>query len=194
MCLSDFIAPKDSERSDYLGGFAVTMSRDVEDYADSFKDQGDDYSSILIKALGDRFAEALAEYMHKEIRDAFEYGKNESLSNEDLIKEKYRGIRPAAGYPACPDHTEKGTLWNVLDVEKEIGQFVRVVRKRHDLTQEELAQLLSISRITVQNLEAGKNFTIDTLLKVLEHFDLLKELNTLVKDKRNEQENVISLY
>ena len=121
MCLSDFIAPKDSERSDYLGGFAVTMSRDVEDYADSFKDQGDDYSSILIKALGDRFAEALAEYMHKEIRDAFEYGKNESLSNEDLIKEKYRGIRPAAGYPACPDHTEKGTLWNVLDVEKEIG-------------------------------------------------------------------------
>ncbi|MFB0947155.1 MAG: transcriptional regulator with XRE-family HTH domain [Spirosomataceae bacterium] len=82
----------------------------------------------------------------------------------------------------------------IKDVKTEIGQFVRVIRKRHDLTQEELAQLLNISRITVQNLEAGKNFTIDTLLKVLEHFDLLKELNTLVKDKRSEQENVISLY
>lgn len=82
----------------------------------------------------------------------------------------------------------------VKDVKTEIGQLVRVIRKRHNLTQEELAQLLNISRITVQNLEAGKNFTIDTLLKVLEHFDLLKELNTLVKDKRNEQENVISLY
>lgn len=87
-----------------------------------------------------------------------------------------------------------GEQIKIKDVKTEIGQFVRVIRKRHDLTQEELAQLLNISRITVQNLEAGKNFTIDTLLKVLEHFDLLKELNTLVKDKRNEQENVISLY
>jgi transcriptional regulator with XRE-family HTH domain len=87
-----------------------------------------------------------------------------------------------------------GKQVKIKDVKTEIGQFVRVIRKRHDLTQEELAQLLNISRITVQNLEAGKNFTIDTLLKVLEHFDLLKELNTLVKDKRSEQENVISLY
>jgi transcriptional regulator with XRE-family HTH domain len=87
-----------------------------------------------------------------------------------------------------------GEQVKIKDVKTEIGQFVRVIRKRHDLTQEELAQLLNISRITVQNLEAGKNFTIDTLLKVLEHFDLLKELNTLVKDKRSEQENVISLY
>lgn len=87
-----------------------------------------------------------------------------------------------------------GEQVKIKDVKTEIGQFVRVIRKRNDLTQEELAQLLNISRITVQNLEAGKNFTIDTLLKVLEHFDLLKELNTLVKDKRNEQENVISLY
>lgn len=87
-----------------------------------------------------------------------------------------------------------GEQIKIKDVKTEIGQFVRVIRKRHDLTQEELAQLLNISRITVQNLEAGKNFTIDTLLKVLEHFDLLKELNTLVKDKRSEQENIISLY
>ena len=87
-----------------------------------------------------------------------------------------------------------GKQVKIKDVKTEIVQVVRVIRKRHDLTQEELAQLLNISRITVQNLEAGKNFTIDTLLKVLEHFDLLKELNTLVKDKRSEQENVISLY
>ncbi len=82
----------------------------------------------------------------------------------------------------------------IKDVKTEIGQFVRVIRKRNDLTQEELAQLLHISRITVQNLEAGKNFTIDTLLKVLEHFDMLHALNDMVKDKRSEQENIISLY
>ncbi|WP_127717775.1 methionine synthase [Halobacteriovorax sp. HLS] len=121
LSLSDFVAPKESQRTDYLGGFAVTMGYEVEEFANTFKDNGDDYSSILVKALGDRFAEALTELMHKKVRDLFGYGKDESFSNEDLIKEKYRGIRPAAGYPSCPDHTEKPTLWRVLNVEEEIG-------------------------------------------------------------------------
>lgn len=121
MCLSDYIAPKETNRDDFLGGFAVTMGYEVEKFAKTYEEKGDDYSAILIKALGDRFAEALAELMHKKVRDVFGYGKEETLSNEDLIKEKYRGIRPAAGYPACPDHTEKPTLWDVLDVEAEIG-------------------------------------------------------------------------
>ena len=120
-CLSDFIAPESTEKVDYIGGFAVTIGNQVEKYAKTFEDKGDDYSSILIKALGDRLAEALAELMHKKMRSLFHPNSQEDLSLNDLIKEKYNGIRPAHGYPACPDHTEKTFLWELLDVEDKIG-------------------------------------------------------------------------
>lgn len=119
--LSDFVAPKESGRIDYLGAFAVTAGFEVETFANEFKNAGDDYTAIMIQALGDRFAEGLAEYLHKKARDEWGYGLNENLTNEQLIKEEYRGIRPAAGYPACPDHTEKGILWDLLNAEKNIG-------------------------------------------------------------------------
>jgi 5-methyltetrahydrofolate--homocysteine methyltransferase len=119
--LSDFIAPKDSGRIDYCGGFTVTAGIGVEERAKAFEAAHDDYSSILLKALADRLAEAFAERMHKEVRDLWGYGKDENLSNEDLIREKYRGIRPAPGYPACPDHTEKWTLFDLLESTKHTG-------------------------------------------------------------------------
>ena len=119
--LSDFVAPINSGREDYIGGFVVTAGEEVEEFAGYFKNKNDDYSAIMVQALGDRIAEAMAEMMHKKMRDLWGYGKGENLSPEDLIKEKYRGIRPAPGYPACPDHTEKETLWQLLDVEKNIG-------------------------------------------------------------------------
>ncbi len=119
--LSDFIAPKESGREDYIGGFVVTAGEEVEEFARYFKNKNDDYSAIMVQALGDRIAEAMAEMMHKKMRDLWGYGKEENLSPEDLIKETYRGIRPAPGYPACPDHTEKETLWKLLDAEKNIG-------------------------------------------------------------------------
>jgi 5-methyltetrahydrofolate--homocysteine methyltransferase len=117
-CLSDFVAPKDSGRKDYVGGFVVSAGAEVEAYAESFKARHDDYSAILAKALGDRFAEALAEMMHLKMRNVWGYGEAEKLTHEDLIKEKYRGIRPAPGYPACPDHTEKRNLFNLLRAEE----------------------------------------------------------------------------
>ncbi len=120
-CLADFLAPRDSGRIDWLGAFAVTAGHEVEEYANHFRARHDDYSAILTQALGDRVAEALAEYLHKVVREQWGYGKEETLDLEDLIREKYRGIRPAAGYPACPDHTEKGLLWDLLDVEKNAG-------------------------------------------------------------------------
>ncbi|QXD23938.1 methionine synthase [Opitutia bacterium ISCC 51] len=117
-CLSDYVAPKSSGRKDYMGGFAATAGFEVDTFAKTFEDRGDDYSSIIIKALGDRFAEALTEKLHKEVRDDWGFGINEKLANEDLIKEKYRGIRPAAGYPSSPDHSEKETLWGLLNAEE----------------------------------------------------------------------------
>jgi 5-methyltetrahydrofolate--homocysteine methyltransferase len=120
LCLSDFIAPKDSGVSDYLGFFAV-VCHGVEVFAKEFEAAHDDYQAIMVKALGDRFAEALAEYMHREARALWGYGAGESLSIEGLIKEEYRGIRPAPGYPACPDHTEKSKIWSVLKVRESIG-------------------------------------------------------------------------
>ena len=120
-CLVDFVAPKESGRKDYIGGFAVTAGEEVEDFAKTLKAKNDDYSAIMVKALGDRFAEALAEMMHKKARIIWGFGKDENLSFEDLINEEYRGIRPAPGYPACPDHTEKGLLWSLLDAEKNVG-------------------------------------------------------------------------
>jgi 5-methyltetrahydrofolate--homocysteine methyltransferase len=120
-CLSDFVAPKDSGRLDYVGAFAVTSGPEVDAYAERFKKDNDDYSSILAKALGDRFAEALAEMMHKRAREWWGFGGKEQLDINDLIKEKYRGIRPAPGYPACPEHTEKRIIWELLEVKRRIG-------------------------------------------------------------------------
>jgi 5-methyltetrahydrofolate--homocysteine methyltransferase len=113
-CLADYIAPKDSGRIDYLGGFAVTAGHGVEEFAAQFRAQHDDYNAIMAQALGDRLAEALAELMHKKARDYSGYGKTENLEMKDIIREKYRGIRPAPGYPACPDHTEKPPLFDLL--------------------------------------------------------------------------------
>jgi 5-methyltetrahydrofolate--homocysteine methyltransferase len=120
LCLADFIAPKDTKLTDYLGGFAVVV-HGVDAFAKEFERQNDDYQSIMVKALGDRFAEALAEYLHKKVRGLFGYGVDENLSVDALIREEYRGIRPAPGYPACPDHTEKGKLWSLLKVKESIG-------------------------------------------------------------------------
>jgi 5-methyltetrahydrofolate--homocysteine methyltransferase len=120
-CLSDYIAPKESGRMDYLGAFAVNAGKEVDELAEKYKSDNDDFTSILVKSLGDRFAEATAEYAHKKIRDLWGFGESEGLSNEDYIAEKYRGIRPAAGYPCQPDHTEKDLIWDLLDVKNQIG-------------------------------------------------------------------------
>jgi 5-methyltetrahydrofolate--homocysteine methyltransferase len=113
--LADFVAPKASLAPDYIGAFAVTAGIGVDALVQEYEQQHDDYSAIIVKALADRLAEAFAEYLHAQARRDWGYGKIERLSNEDLISEKYRGIRPAFGYPACPDHTEKGPLFSLLD-------------------------------------------------------------------------------
>lgn len=120
-CLADYIAPNSSERKDYLGMFAVTSGFDIEVRAKRFAEAGDDYSSILLKALADRFAEANAEWSHKKVREIFGYGLHENLSPADMVQEKYRGIRPAPGYPACPRHEDKLTMWKLLQVEERVG-------------------------------------------------------------------------
>jgi 5-methyltetrahydrofolate--homocysteine methyltransferase len=120
--LADFIAPKETGLQDYIGGFVVTSGLGIEKYVKQFLDDLDDYSSILLKALADRLAEAFAELMHKKVREElWGYAPNETLENEELINEKYQGIRPAPGYPACPDHTEKTTLFAKLNATEEIG-------------------------------------------------------------------------
>jgi 5-methyltetrahydrofolate--homocysteine methyltransferase len=116
--LADFIAPADSGRKDYLGAFALTTGLGVDEIAREFEKDHDDYNSIMTKALADRLAEASAEWLHLQARVAWGFGKDESLSNEELIKEHYRGIRPAPGYPAQPDHTEKRLLFDLLSAEK----------------------------------------------------------------------------
>lgn len=122
MALADFIAPKESGIQDYMGCFCVTTGFGVEEKATAFEKALDDYNSILIKALGDRLAEAFAEYLHEKVRkEIWGYASDEKLSNQELIAEKYKGIRPAPGYPACPDHIEKPTIWKLLHVEEEIG-------------------------------------------------------------------------
>ncbi len=122
IALADFIAPKDSGKQDYIGCFCVTTGFGVDEKALEFEKQLDDYNSILVKALGDRLAEAFAEYLHLKVRkEIWGYASDESLSNQDLIDEEYKGIRPAPGYPACPDHLEKPTIWKLLNVEQEIG-------------------------------------------------------------------------
>lgn len=120
--LADFIAPKESNLQDYIGAFCVTTGFGTQELAAKYEANNDDYNSIMIKALADRLAEAYAEYLHKEVRTKhWGYAAAEDLSNEELIKESYRGIRPAPGYPACPDHLEKKTLWKLLEVEERIG-------------------------------------------------------------------------
>jgi 5-methyltetrahydrofolate--homocysteine methyltransferase len=119
--LADYIAPRNSGKIDYLGGFAVTAGINIEPLVEAFEADHDDYNAIMTKALADRLAEALAELMHKRARDAWGYGREEKLSADDLIRERYRGIRPAAGYPASPDHTEKRALFDLLEAEKNTG-------------------------------------------------------------------------
>ena len=122
IALSDFIAPKTSGQTDYMGCFCVSTGFGTKTLAEAFEADHDDYNSIMIKALADRLAEAFAEYLHKEVRvNHWGYAADETLSNSDLIKETYKGIRPAPGYPACPDHLEKQTIWKLLDVKKQIG-------------------------------------------------------------------------
>ena len=122
--LSDFIAPKETELPDYIGAFAVTSGIGLKELCDGFRAQHDDYNAIMAEAIADRLAEAFAECLHKRVRDEWGYGRAEALAIDDLIHEKYRGIRPAAGYPACPDHTEKGTLWRLLDVQANTGMLI----------------------------------------------------------------------
>jgi 5-methyltetrahydrofolate--homocysteine methyltransferase len=122
--LADFIAPKETGLRDHLGAFAVTSGIGLKELCDRFRAENDDYNAIMAEALADRLAEAFAECLHKRVRDEWGYGCEEGLSNTDLIEEKYRGIRPAAGYPACPDHTEKGTLWRLLDVQANTGMLI----------------------------------------------------------------------
>ncbi|WP_320836620.1 methionine synthase [Zhongshania sp.] len=122
MSLADYIAPADSGKTDYIGGFAVTTGLGADELADKFIAANDDYSAIMVKALADRLAESFAEHLHLRVRKQYwPYAADESLSNEELIKEKYRGIRPAPGYPACPDHTEKETLFRLLNATSETG-------------------------------------------------------------------------
>ena len=141
-CLADFVAPKRAAGvppadqtsngtsgkmpearfpADHLGAFAVTSGHGLDELVKKFKADHDDYNAIMAEALADRLAEAFAEFLHRRVREEWGYGKAEKLTTEDLIGEKYRGIRPAAGYPACPDHTEKEILWKLLEVEKNTG-------------------------------------------------------------------------
>ncbi|HEY3627726.1 MAG TPA: vitamin B12 dependent-methionine synthase activation domain-containing protein, partial [Terracidiphilus sp.] len=119
--LADFIAPKETGLSDHIGAFAVTTGIGLKELCARFKAENDDYNAIMAEAIADRLAEAFAECLHKRVREEWGYGREERLSHEDLVHEKYRGVRPAAGYPACPDHTEKGTLWRLLDVQANTG-------------------------------------------------------------------------
>ena len=122
MALSDFIAPKDSGNTDYMGAFCVTTGFGVDEWAAELEKNLDDYNSIMVKALADRLAEAFAEFLHEKVRkEIWGYASAENLSKQDLIEEEYKGIRPAPGYPACPDHLEKPTIWKLLNVEQEIG-------------------------------------------------------------------------
>jgi len=122
--LADFIAPKQTGLPDHIGCFAVTSGIGLKELCDRFRSENDDYNAIMAEAIADRLAEAFAECLHKRVRDEWGYGRAEGLSNADLIQEKYRGIRPAAGYPACPDHTEKGSLWRLLNVQANTGMLI----------------------------------------------------------------------
>lgn len=121
-CLSDYIAPKQSQQNDWIGAFAVTGGIGERELADEYKAKGDDYNAIMIQAVADRLAEAFAEFLHEKVRkEIWGYATDENLTNEELVRERYQGIRPAPGYPACPEHTEKEAIWQLLNVEESIG-------------------------------------------------------------------------
>ncbi len=122
--LSDFIAPKETGLADSIGAFAVTSGIGLKELCDRFRAENDDYNAIMAEAIADRLAEAFAECLHKQAREDWGYGREENLSNAEIIREEYRGIRPAPGYPGCPDHTEKGTLWSLLDVQANTGMLI----------------------------------------------------------------------
>jgi 5-methyltetrahydrofolate--homocysteine methyltransferase len=122
--LGDYIAPKETGLRDHMGAFAVTSGIGLKELCDRYRAENDDYNAIMAEAIGDRLAEAFAECLHKRVRDEWGYGRDENLTPEELIQEGYRGIRPAAGYPACPDHTEKGPLWQLLDVQANTGMII----------------------------------------------------------------------
>lgn len=125
LALSDFIAPQSSGKTDYMGAFCVTTGFGTDELAEEYEKANDDYNAIMVKALADRFAEAYAEFLHKKVRTEYwGYAVQEELSNEELIAEKYKGIRPAPGYPACPDHLEKHAIWDLLKVEENIGVYL----------------------------------------------------------------------
>ncbi|MCY0970625.1 methionine synthase [Chryseobacterium wangxinyae] len=125
IALSDFIAPRSSGKTDYMGAFCVCTGFGTDELSDQYEKDNDDYNAIMVKAIADRFAEAYAEFLHKKVRTEYwGYANQENLSNEDLIAEKYKGIRPAPGYPACPDHLEKHAIWDLLNVEEEIGVYL----------------------------------------------------------------------
>ncbi|ALR31673.1 MULTISPECIES: methionine synthase [Chryseobacterium] len=125
LALSDFIAPQSSGKTDYVGAFCVTTGFGTDELSEEYEKANDDYNAIMVKALADRFAEAYAEFLHKKVRTEYwGYANQENLSNEDLIAEKYKGIRPAPGYPACPDHLEKHAIWDLLKVEENIGVYL----------------------------------------------------------------------
>ncbi|QQV03100.1 MULTISPECIES: methionine synthase [Chryseobacterium] len=125
LALSDFIAPESSGKTDYMGAFCVTTGFGTDELAQEYEKANDDYNAIMVKALADRFAEAYAEFLHKKVRTEYwGYAKQENLTNEELIAEKYKGIRPAPGYPACPDHLEKHAIWDLLKVEENIGVYL----------------------------------------------------------------------
>jgi 5-methyltetrahydrofolate--homocysteine methyltransferase len=119
--LADFIVPRETGKQDYIGAFAVSTGFGVAELCKVHERDHDDYRSIMTRAIADRLAEAFAEFLHKQARDAWGYGQDESLSMDDILRERYRGIRPAPGYPACPDHSEKRTLWRLLEVEQQTG-------------------------------------------------------------------------
>ena len=119
--LADYVAPVGSGREDYIGGFAVTTGIQIDQIAAEFEKDNDDYNSIMVKALADRLAEAFAELLHHRARQDWGFGGDQDLTMEDIVKERYRGIRPAPGYPACPDHTQKKTLWKMMDVQRHTG-------------------------------------------------------------------------
>jgi len=122
--LADFIAPQETGLADHIGAFAVTAGIGLKELCDQFRAKNDDYNAIMAEAIADRLAEAFAECLHKRVRDEWGYGRAETFTMDEMIHEKYRGIRPAAGYPACPDHTEKGTLWTLLDVQAKTGIMI----------------------------------------------------------------------
>jgi 5-methyltetrahydrofolate--homocysteine methyltransferase len=121
LALADFIAPRSTGAPDHIGAFAVTAGLGLDEIVGRFEREHDDFNSILAKALADRLAEAFAEKLHQQVRREWGYGRDENLTTQDLLAERYRGIRPAPGYPACPDHSEKRTLWQLLEVENNAG-------------------------------------------------------------------------